>query len=514
MSAGLQSVGRKRMDSGTGLNGGGELEFDPADAARLIAFRERLHQWRERREHATFDRLLQAAMDESGYVPESGARGAANIDKFLAYARDVAAEMSLEEFVEELEDLRDANNEPDAPPDDEADAVKIMTVHSAKGLEFPVVFVAALHKGVETAPPVIAFSPGIGLGARWRNPAERSDKDDLFRHALKLEREQREREESDRLLYVAMTRAEERLILSYSSVPQRKAGNWADVVAPAFGVAGEKERDETVVLRAPHGEEWQLRVLVTHQSPALDAVEPAAQAIESPEYLDAPQADGQYDGNVAVTALSAYTKCPRAFYLGRYLGFDPAPATGGDSSKTSAAEFGTQVHALLAGCDVPEAEPEAVKLADVFRQSALGQRLARAERAEREFDFLLAIEDVVIRGQVDLWFEEAGELMVVDYKTDDVTRAQARDRAEEYALQLRLYCMAVERVAGRPPDRAWVHFLRPDAAVEIDLGPSLLQSPDAVVREFKDAQDSLDFPPRESASCKRCPFARDLCPKG
>ena len=61
---------------------------------------------------------------------------------------------------------------------------------------------------------------------------------------------------------------------------------------------------------------------------------------------------------------------------------------------------------------------EAHELAERFRASELGRRAARATRIEREFDFLFDVEDVVLRGQIDLWFEEAGELIVVDYKTD------------------------------------------------------------------------------------------------
>ena len=103
-----------------------------------------------------------------------------------------------------------------------------MTVHSAKGLEFPIVFVAALHKGIDTNLPVVAFSPRIGLGARWRMPGTRDEKDDLFQHAIRAERKQREMEESHRLLYVAMTRAEQHLALSFSG---QRPGNWAKVVA-------------------------------------------------------------------------------------------------------------------------------------------------------------------------------------------------------------------------------------------------------------------------------------------
>ena len=102
--------------------------------------------------------------------------------------------------------------------------------------------------------------------------------------------------------------------------------------------------------------------------------------------------------------------------------------------------------------------------------------------------------------------------MLVDYKTDDVKTAETPDRAHDYALQLRLYAMAVERVAGRAPDRAYLHFLRPDRVVEVDLTPSLLESPEQVVRDFQDAQSRLEFPLNEGERCQRCSFFKDLCP--
>ena len=124
----------------------------------------------------------------------------------------------------------------------------------------------------------------------------------------------------------------------------------------------------------------------------------------------------------------------------------------------------------------------------------------------------MALEDLVIRGQVDLWFEEGGELVVADYKTDDVSGAEAHHRARDYALQLRLYAMAVEQVTGRAPDRAFLHFLRPNTLVEVDLTPNLIESPEQTVRDFQQAQSELDFALIEGDHCKRCPFYRDLCP--
>jgi len=406
--------------------------------------------------------------------------------------------------------------EPDAPPDEAANAVKVMTVHSAKGLEFPIVFVAALHKGVESSPPVVAFSPRIGLGARWRNPAAREDKDDLFQHAIRDERARREAEESSRLLYVGMTRAEQYLVLSFAA-GGRKLGNWAEVVARNLHLDPDPPRQETVVRTAPDGQEWNLRVLMADRPPDLMARAHPAPAVEAEtvEWLPAPAISGQQDTNATVTALAAFARCPRSYYLGRYLGFEGRQAEfegAEESGELAAAEFGTQVHRLLAGIEVARPDPEALRLVEAFRAGPLGRRLARATRIEREFDFLMALDGLVVRGQVDLWFEEGGELAIVDYKTDAVTTAEAHRRAQDYAMQLRLYALAVEQVAGRAPNRAWLDFLRPNALVEVDLTPSLLESPEQIVREFQEAQTTLRFPLNEGEHCRRCPFVRDLCP--
>jgi CRISPR/Cas system-associated exonuclease Cas4 (RecB family) len=100
----------------------------------------------------------------------------------------------------------------------------------------------------------------------------------------------------------------------------------------------------------------------------------------------------------------------------------------------------------------------------------------------------------------------------VDYKTDRVTAAEAPARAEQYALQLRLYALALERLTGRAPDEAYVYFLRPNIAVPVDLRPSLFDSPEAAVRDFRDAQQHQHFPLREGEHCRTCPHFTRLCP--
>ncbi|HEY1242058.1 MAG TPA: 3'-5' exonuclease, partial [Bryobacteraceae bacterium] len=508
----LRTLGSNVGDSLTRLDRAAEPDFDAEDFRKLLRFRDRLRGWRMAREHVSFDRMLLAALDDSGYPAGPGTRAWANIEKFLAQARRASTRMSLDEFVEELAWVRASNpREADAPPDDSGNVVNVMTVHSAKGLEFPVVFVSALHKGVETSPPIVAFSPKLGIGVRWRNPGTGEDKDDLFQHAIREERNRREEEESNRLFYVAMTRAEQHLALSLS-ISGKKRENWVRLLANSLNLDFDRPRDETITYTSPNGEDWTLRLFVTDRLPEpLPAPEPSeVKAIV--ERLAPPPIADQQDTNATVTALASFSKCPREYYLAHHLGYEGRLRRIEDAGELPAAELGTQVHALLAGASVENPDPEAIRLAEVFRQSPLGRRAARASRLEREFDFLMAVDGLVLRGQVDLWFEEGGELAIVDYKTDKVTALEAHERARDYAMQLRLYAMAVERVTGRGPNRAWLHFLRPNTAIEVDLTPSLLDRPEQIIHDFEQAQSRLEFPLMEADHCRRCAFFQDLCP--
>jgi ATP-dependent exoDNAse (exonuclease V) beta subunit len=134
-------------------------------------------------------------------------------------------------------------------------------------------------------------------------------------------------------------------------------------------------------------------------------------------------------------------------------------------------------------------------LAERFTASELGRRAASATRIEREFDFMFETEDVVLRGQIDLWFEEAGELVLVDYKTD-----REESSSDAYALQLQLYTLALERYAGRRPDRAVLYYLRSNREVEIGISGEELGAARAVVRAFRQAQERLEWGTAKPAS--------------
>jgi RecB family exonuclease len=152
------------------------------------------------------------------------------------------------------------------------------------------------------------------------------------------------------------------------------------------------------------------------------------------------------------------------------------------------------------------------ELAARFQMSSLARRAGAATRVQREFEFLLAIDDVVVQGRIDLWFEEDGRLVLVDYKTDDVDGEGAAERAQDYALQLRLYALALQRVTGRLPNQALLSFLRPDVVVAVSLEADQLEAAVGSVRALRQAQSEMRFPPEAGPHCRRCSFYRGLCP--
>jgi ATP-dependent helicase/nuclease subunit A len=476
--------------------------------------------WREARHYVSPDRLLIRAMDRSGYELKLRPRERANVEKFITLVRDAGARQSLDELIDELERLRDSDpREPDSASEESGDVVRVLTIHSAKGLEFPIVFLPVLQARMDKSLAPALLSERLGLGVRWRNPVSgHSAKDSLYEE-ISHELAARETAESNRLLYVAMTRAKEHLVLSCSG----KLANWAGYLASNWGLALEEpsssDRPREERLTAPDGSEFAVRVMCVDHSPALTPQLSLALEAEAAERVAAPAVSGQYDSTASVTSIALFADCPRRYYLARYLGWDEQShrivATDDDEPEhevVDASEFGRQVHALLAGGSQDGAPPEALVLASRFESSEYGRRVGHATRVEREFDFLLAIEDVVLRGQIDLWFEEGGERIIVDYKTDDVAAEEAPPRGRVYELQLQLYAVAMERLTGRPPGRALLYFLRPNVVVAVDVSAAALDRAVEVVRAFWSAQERQEFPLNEGEHCVRCPFFRGMCP--
>ena len=449
------------------------------------------------------DRLLRRVLDDCDYESGLTARGRANVEKFLSAlrSRQQAYPGSLSDA---LDYIRDASPEAEAPPADFGDAVRLMTIHKSKGLEFPVVFLPYLHRDRGTGTPIIGYTHPHGLGVKWRDPATRKGVPDAAHGKNTDLATLMQTGEENRLLYVGMTRARSHMVLSYSTNDKRRPGPWARLIAQQL--VEPQDRRISIISTGAAPEPM--------QAPPPDAVLPAN------IYLDRLPRQDQHDSTASITDISVFAQCPRKYFLSRYIGWNAASKTFVDiedlprieTGELEASEIGTQVHKILAGIPVQDPAAESVELADRFLTSALSKRASRATRKEHEYDFLVSIDGLVLRGQIDLWFEQNRELILVDYKTDRVRAPIDPRRVHSYELQLRLYAIALEQIAGRPVTLAYLHFLRPDEFLDVDLSPLQLNSAREQVRAFISAQDALEYPLNTGDHCFRCEYYKEICP--
>ncbi|HEX4135993.1 MAG TPA: UvrD-helicase domain-containing protein [Bryobacteraceae bacterium] len=475
-------------------------DFAPRDAEKIERFARNLKRWRAEQPVMPLELLLVRALADCGFQWDPGAVRGDNVENFLHLARTRGEQRDLLEFLAEIESLQKAINlESDLSDKDAGNAVQVMTAHAAKGLEFPVTIIAAMDKGTQRNSAPVTFTPAFGLGLAWNDSGGKKNSsglDDSWQWHNSEELKDREKQEAHRLLYVAMTRAGEHLILSYSRGKNRPS-NWAKIVDTL-------EPSEHISILETEAEPpvWRLS-------------ESRAIAEDGVLTLDRPEISGRHDSAVNVTSLAVFADCPRKYYLERYVGwngrrssgFDPEDLPREDDSgdaDENAADLGSAVHELLAGKPGVYSD-DAKRLANVFLTCELGKRVESSARVEREWDFIVDVEGTLVRGTVDLWFEDSGEIVIVDYKTDRVP-----DRATSYSPQLALYGLALERALGKRPKQAWLHFLRTNTLVEVPLDYDVKK----IIGELRAAQNTLKFPLNERGHCRACRFYRSLCPAG
>ncbi len=197
--------------------------------------------------------LLQRIVDETEYdsrllVRANGRRKLANLRKLQALAASEET-YGVRSFIQKLQSLTElSEREGDAPTEEEdANVVRLLTIHSAKGLEFPVVIVTDLGRPLmrreNRAFVCDGSSQTLGVSV--------DGVPDIIYQLLVSAREERERAEYLRLLYVAMTRARDYLILAGDVIPV-KGFNWASYVFPSLGILEEPRIPQVVKLVGGH----------------------------------------------------------------------------------------------------------------------------------------------------------------------------------------------------------------------------------------------------------------------
>jgi ATP-dependent helicase/nuclease subunit A len=408
-----------------------------ADRAALSRACELLARERTAAPRRTLAELIERAVEATGYrahvlTLDWGERRLANVHKLLRLARrfEAGEGRDLRAFLDHVARLREAAAiEPDAPVEGvEPNAVRLMTIHAAKGLEFPVVCVADLGRQPNLRTPDLLID-GDRLGVRLTRLDGGDSTPALDYEALGVERRRREAEEEDRVFYVAMTRARDLLVLSGAvdfsrwprpgpsappiawiapalspELPQllaSGASELADVtlagesaarvrlrVDAGFALPSEPRRPErrTTGWEPERQEQRERQPTPSPPSSPAGAAAPASSA--DPRERDQPPPPvapgGERFSTLSYSSLTELERCGYRYYLERVLALpeDRAAARAAPGERgLEARARGTLVHALLESFDFARGRP--LSGDDVARRArSLGLRLGREEREQ------------------------------------------------------------------------------------------------------------------------------------
>jgi len=507
--------------------------------AKVNLFFERFARWRRMARHSALSARIESALNETQYTDwlltqPRAAQRQANVRRFVALAGqfDPMQRQGLQRFLRFVEAQRKAvvDTEPEAA--ENVDAVRLLSIHKSKGLEFPVVAVASLGTrfNCDELRESILLDETYGLCAQVKPPGCGASYPSLPWWLAKRQQRRALIGEELRLLYVAMTRARDTLLLFGAASRKTAEEKWPDLELDLATV--EKASSPMAWLGA-----WCARQIGARWSEATEgktplfrwrihgpgvapAVAPAAQmnlafkpAIDASQSSElARRLEWNYpspestreNAKLSVTALreaneeAAVPFGPRAVFRSRR-----------DRSQLTPAEIGTAHHLFLQAMDLTHTsipdhlEAEATVMVDqqilspeqsealdlkaiaAFWNSPAGQQiLSSLSNIHREIPFsarftrddlmeaglatsLPKNEFVVVQGTIDLAVIRNDEMWILDFKTDTLKDSDLKFALNNYAPQLRLYASALGRIYKRPVTKRWLHFLTLRRTVEV-----------------------------------------------
>ena len=487
-----------------------------------------LQEWRNSARHLPVTALLDRVNEDLGlrFLPgEPDGIYLSAFRKFLDEWEPKSETKKLAEFVEYLEYFLEANGAIEIPESAQPSAaVQMMSVHAAKGLEFPVVFMlsVALRRFPSTdRKPLIQFPDALR-----KAPAPPSN--------LHLEEERR-------LFYVAITRAKERLFISSVCAPGKKASPFIqDLLHDAAALS---KYIETIELPAVE------REAVPPPSEALPSnrakckrgqadlfSEPVAESLH-PHLAEwaahAPPVEKNGKLRLSATAIETYQECPLKFKFSHYQKIPTGPQAaltfGNIMHQAVRRYFELRKHKLPEAKDLEDFYQQAWKSAgfednyqeEAYRQSGLEQlrgfvekqnALAMDPQAIRsEEAFKIDLGQVTLEGRIDqinpLDSKRGNAVELVDYKTG---RPRTQKDADS-SLQLTVYALAAGKQKQLDPERLTFYNLTNNQTVSSTRTEKDLNHASEEIREVGENIRRLIFPPKPGFACKHCDYF-PICP--
>jgi ATP-dependent helicase/nuclease subunit A len=476
-----------------------------------------------------------------------GRRSYANVLKLarLAGEYERAGEDGVRGFLEHLawkERVRD-REAPAAVIDERAEVVRMMSIHAAKGLEFPVVAVPELGRDLQSGSGVLVLEKtGRGAALSLLLPDDDDCPAEERRSCWAVQARERARardaEEEKRLLYVACTRAREALVLSgagnLKKPPDDRPLGW---IRGALGLTGEDFTDGVLDVG---GALVAVRRLDddagTTTSPPRSAAATPPTPAGLPRSLDATPPAEQAAGTppaVSHSAIALYEKCPLRYCAEKVLRIggvdvprDGDPLRFGDAVHAALRLIGPaaeppppeRLAAIARGWGLSEAEAARLRSAvDGFRRSAACAAAHASGAPAREVPFGVPLDGMTLVGKLDLLATGPGGALVIDYKTG--RDAAGPDSAHGYRAQADTYGLAV--LAGGAP-RADVVFVGVETSEDGPPREVAFRYEEADIPRLRAGLQSRaqglvsgpyePLPRYEPGACDDCPAARGICP--
>jgi ATP-dependent helicase/nuclease subunit A len=535
------------------------------DVRLFQAFRQRYGRLAAQASSLSLERLCERIVAEHDYdlavlAQWDGRRRYANLRKLARLARsyEELRGPDVQGFVRFIaeQDAVGASELEAVAEEEGTDVIRLLTIHSAKGLEFKVVVVA--DAGRDRARPdadEILCLPDGRLGFRPADPDTGKRLTTAEYEAVRAAEQAAEEAERRRLYYVAMTRAIDRLIVSGAigerGPDERTPIGWVldrldlgDLGAAEAVAEIERGQARVLVRLDRHASEPEAVVAepaVLEQLELFELGENGAAAVEAPELAplaEIPVPPRHRVRRLSYSALSLFERCSYRYFAERVVGLRPADAAGTVPGHTglAATEIGDAVHALLEVVDLrapevpldlvervraryPAATDEEIErirgFVGSYCASDLAARIAALDGATAELPFAFEHDGVLLHGRIDVLARDPGgrTAMVLDYKTNSLAEGEPDEIvAKDYRLQQLVYALACFR-AGAEQVEVVYHFLeRPDAVVTDCYKLEDVQALEAQLSAAIATIQANDFHPTPNEFvCADCPALDLVC---
>ncbi|MCR4849653.1 MAG: helicase-exonuclease AddAB subunit AddA [Lachnospiraceae bacterium] len=496
------------------------------DYPKTGRFLDLIDRFRKLAVYTPIHELISELVFDTGYMEHVGAMAAglqrkANIHMLIERAADYESSsykglFNFVRYISKIKDTETDTGEADVL-DENADVVRIMTIHKSKGLEFPVCFLSGIHKqfNQQDLRGDLLIDIDNGAGAAFIDTQRRIKTDTLRKKVAALKMRNDMTGEELRVLYVAMTRAREKLIITgtvdrdkhekYLEGPMSlfDAMSYYDMLYPmlkdAVFVDDEDiratQRTEALSRLELCGELRKQIAAVGHTGKLHERLKDRfARVYPHPElsdlivktsvselkkaYLDSEFTRELFTPGDDLSDLSAART-----HSGSTLNSEQNDRKEATGSRMSGTDRGSAYHKIMELLDFTDTDiksqinkfinnglisndwAEAVNTDKIrhFTESDIGKRMAKAQEnrtLRREQPFMLGIsadrvkegwpdtETVLLQGIIDVFFEEDGGIILLDYKTDVIKTPE--ELSKRYRIQLDYYAEALERVIGKP----------------------------------------------------------------